>query len=72
VILERDDGSVVGIESKAAETVTAEDFRGLATLRDLLGPQFVRGIVLHTGRPGAHGFGDRLTALPISALWAPR
>jgi uncharacterized protein len=69
VVMERDDGQVVGIESKARDTVTAEDFRGLATLRDLVGPQFVQGIVLHTGRQSAIAFGDRLLSVPIAALW---
>lgn len=69
VVLERDDGQVVGIEAKAKDTVTAEDFRGLATLRDLLGDQFSLGVVFHTGRQGGISFGDRLVSLPIAALW---
>ncbi|WP_410660303.1 ATP-binding protein [Amycolatopsis sp. lyj-112] len=69
VVLERDDGQVVGIESKARDTVTAADFRGLAELRDRLGDQFTQGIVLHTGRQGAISFGDRLMALPLASLW---
>jgi predicted AAA+ superfamily ATPase len=69
VVLERDDGQVVAVECKAADTVTGADFRGLAALRDLLGPQFVQGVVLNTGRQGALGFGDRLLSLPIAALW---
>ncbi|GAA4029386.1 ATP-binding protein [Allokutzneria multivorans] len=69
VILERDDGQVVGVEAKAKDTVVADDFRGLAALRDLLGPEFTMGVVLHTGKHGAISFGDRLVSLPISALW---
>ncbi|MGM1063586.1 ATP-binding protein [Saccharothrix sp. Mg75] len=69
VVLERDDGHVVGIEAKAKDTVTGEDFRGLATLRDLLGDQFSLGVVFHTGRQGGISFGDRLVSLPIAALW---
>jgi predicted AAA+ superfamily ATPase len=69
LVLERDDGQVVGIEAKAKDTVTAEDFRGLATLRDLLGDQFSLGVVFHTGRQGGISFGDRLVSLPIAALW---
>lgn len=69
IILERDDGQVVGIESKATDTVTADDFKGLITLRDSLGSQFVQGIVLHTGRQPSIGFGDRLVSLPIASLW---
>jgi hypothetical protein len=30
LIMERGDGHVVGLEAKAKDTVTAEDFRGLA------------------------------------------
>ncbi|MFE5507345.1 ATP-binding protein [Amycolatopsis japonica] len=69
VVMERDDGQVVGIEAKARDTVTAADFRGLAQLRDLLGDQFTQGIVLHTGSQGAISFGDRLMALPLDSLW---
>ncbi len=69
IVLERDDGQIIAIECKAADTVTGDDFRGLATLRDLLGPQFVQGIVLNTGRQGVLGFGDRLMSVPIAALW---
>jgi predicted AAA+ superfamily ATPase len=69
VVMERDDGQVVGIESKAKDTVTADDFTGLATLRDMLGTQFTQGVVLHTGRQRSIAFGDRLVSLPISALW---
>lgn len=69
LIVENEDGRILAIESKAADTVTTDDFRGLAALRDLLGAQFVQGVVLHTGRQGAVGFGDRLTALPIAAIW---
>lgn len=62
MVLEREDGRIVGVESKARDTVTAEDFRGLAALRD----QFGQGIVLHTGRRGS---GERLLSLPVAALW---
>jgi predicted AAA+ superfamily ATPase len=71
IVLERDDGQIVAVESKAADTVTAGDFRGLAALRDIVGPQFVHGIVLHTGRQGAISFGDRLLSLPLAVLWEP-
>ncbi|WP_207386592.1 DUF4143 domain-containing protein [Protofrankia symbiont of Coriaria ruscifolia] len=69
IVLERNDGQIVAIECKAADTVTGDDFRGMAVLHGLLGPQFVHGIVLHTGRQGALRFGDRMVSLPIAALW---
>jgi predicted AAA+ superfamily ATPase len=61
-------GSVVGIEVKAAETVRAEDFRGLRHLANRLGGRFLAGIVLYAGEQQL-SFGDRLTALPMAALW---
>ncbi len=61
-------GRVVAVEVKAGSAPTAWDARHLAWLRDALGEQFVRGVVLHTGR-APFELGDRLWALPICALW---
>ncbi|MEU0567116.1 ATP-binding protein [Nonomuraea sp. NPDC005983] len=68
LVVERTNGRVVGVEAKATDAVDLQDFKGLATLRDSLGDQFVHGFVLYTGARSL-AFGDRLTALPISALW---
>lgn len=68
LLLERSNGEVVGIEVKAAATLKADDFKSLTALRDSIGDDFVHGFVLHTGAESL-SFGDRLTALPISALW---
>jgi uncharacterized protein len=68
IVAERTNGRVVGVEAKATDAVNLKDFSGLATLRDSLGDQFVHGFVLYTGQRSL-SFGDRLTALPISALW---
>lgn len=68
VVLEADDGRLVGVEVKAAATVTSGDMKGLTALRDLAGKRFHRGVVLYTGRE-ALPFGPGLWALPISALW---
>lgn len=61
-------GHVAGIEVKAATTVGPDDFRGLRRLADRLGDDFVTGIVLYTGT-STLPFGDRLRAMPVSALW---
>lgn len=45
-----------------------EDFRGLRHLQQRLGSDFVVGVVLYTGTQTL-SFGDRLRAMPISALW---
>ena len=67
-VLEAADGRIVGIEVKAAETVRAEDFRGLRHLQARVPDRFHHGLVLYTGDK-ALAFGDRLLAAPISALW---
>jgi len=48
--------------------VGPRDARHLAWLRDELGTNFQRGIVLHTGAT-TYPLGERLWAMPIAALW---
>jgi predicted AAA+ superfamily ATPase len=67
-VLENRAGQVVGIEVKAASAVGPADFRGLRRLADRLGDDFIAGIVLYTGT-STLPFGDRLRAIPVSALW---
>ena len=62
-------GRLVGIEVKADAAPGLDSARHLAGLRDRYGDAFAVGIVLHTG-PRAYRLGDRLTAAPISTLWA--
>jgi len=70
IVLERRDGSVVGIEVKSAASVSTGDLRGLRHLRDRLGDRFKAGVLLYTG-PSTVPFGDRLAAVPLEGLWAP-
>ncbi|MEV4888483.1 DUF4143 domain-containing protein, partial [Nonomuraea sp. NPDC055795] len=70
-ILETRQGQVVGIEVKAASTVRPDDFKGLRHLAERVGPDFIAGLVLHTGT-GTFSFGDRMLAVPVSALWQTR
>ncbi len=62
-------GRVIGVEVKATSAPDSSAARHLSWLRDELGERFVAGIVLHTG-PRTFSLGDRLTAAPISTLWA--
>jgi uncharacterized protein len=70
VILESADGRIVGTEIKATASAGSNDARHLAWLRDQLGPRFAAGVVLTSGR-AVYPLGERLTAVPIAALWAP-
>lgn len=69
LLLERPDGQIAAFEVKAATSVSEDDLRGLRLLRDRLGADFALGAVLHCGEQTV-SLGDRLVALPVSALWA--
>ena len=67
-ILERPDGTIVGIEVKAASSVSSRDTKGLRFLADRLGDQFVAGVVL-SFMPETTPLGGKLIALPLNVLW---
>lgn len=68
IVEDRDSGAICGIEVKASATPTQRDARHLAYIRDRLGRRFTLGVVLHTGDV-VLPLGDRLWAMPVSALW---
>jgi hypothetical protein len=68
LLIERPDGRLIAVETKAGSTVRPADAKWLTWLRDLVGDRFELGIVLYTGsRP--HRLADRILALPLSFLW---
>ena len=67
-VLERPDGSLAGIEVKTSDRLNSDDFKGLETLRDITRDDFICGVVLYTGN-NVVSFGERLLAVPLSALW---
>lgn len=69
LIIEAADGTVAGIEVKAAGRVHQADAAGLRALRETLGTSFHVGVVLHTGTH-AYTIDDRIHAVPIERLWA--
>lgn len=68
IVLERDDGVIVGIEVKAAATVKSSDFAGLRTLAEACKDRFAFGVVLYDSTDLVP-FGDKLAAAPLSSLW---
>jgi predicted AAA+ superfamily ATPase len=68
LVAELGGGLVVGVEVKAGAAPSDRDARHLAWLRDALDDRFLAGVVLHTG-PRSYRLGDRISAVPISALW---
>lgn len=69
VVLESNSGEIVCIECKAAATLRPADYRSMQKLRDARRDRFVAGVVLYAGAD-TKPLGDRLWALPISALWS--
>lgn len=69
VVVELPDGRVACVEVKSARDADETDFRHLRFMRDKLGDRFVNGVVIHLGNK-PQPFGDRLTSMPISALWS--
>jgi predicted AAA+ superfamily ATPase len=68
IVMEDQRGHVVGIEVKAAATVTGSDFSGLRKLAEACGKRFTLGLVLYD-HDTLVPFGDRMFAAPISTLW---
>lgn len=68
IVIELSDGSVIGLEVKASQTVKADHFKGLKFLADKLGSRFRAGAVLSLA-PNAVRFGESLYGLPVAALW---
>lgn len=67
-ILERPDGTIIGIEVKCSKSIKSNDLKGLKYLRSISKNKFKRGIVLH--------FADHIEqiekdiySIPIQALW---
>jgi predicted AAA+ superfamily ATPase len=69
LVLEADDGRVVGLEVKASAALDRRDFAGLEVLKEEAGSRFHRGAVLYGGTE-VLAFGRQLFALPIGALWS--
>ena len=66
-VLENRQRQVVGVEVKAAATVTSGDFRGLRKLQQLAGTDFLTGILLYDGEH-ALPYGEGLWAVPLGCL----
>ena len=71
IVLEQDDGLLIGIEVKASNTVRKNDFKGLKKFSSLLKEKFKFGLVFYTGSR-LLPFGDnnnQYFAVPLSILF---
>jgi len=69
IVLESRAGDITAVEVKAGASLDARDWRALAKLRDRADTRFRAGVLIHTGSQTLP-LGDRLWAVPVSALWA--
>lgn len=69
LVLELEDGRIIGIEVKAASTVQVKDWRQLAWLRDQLGERFCAGIIFTTDTTPRY-IDRNIWSLPVAALWS--
>ncbi len=69
VVLEDRAGRVVGVEVKAAATLSGNDVRGLQALAATVGKNWVRGVVLYTGTE-VIPFSANLHGVPMGRLWS--
>lgn len=69
IVLEDRSGAIACIEVKAAATLRERDWRPMAKIRDARSEDFRAGFLVHPGSQTVP-LGDRLWAVPISALWA--
>jgi uncharacterized protein len=68
-VLENTAGQIVGIEVKAAASVTGREFTGLERIASAAGSAFVQGILLYDGEQTL-SFGEKFRAVPLPVLWA--
>jgi predicted AAA+ superfamily ATPase len=66
-VLENPLQEVMGIEVKASSAVKLTDFKGIIRLRDLVGEQFLCGVVVYDGEH-VLPFGPNLWAVPLAYL----
>lgn len=68
LVLESRSGEIACVEVKAAASFGPRDWRAMEALRDERGDSFRSGFMLYAGERTL-ALGDRLWAVPISALW---
>lgn len=72
LVIEKEDGSIIGVEVKASQSVRPEDFSGLSILAHYAKDRFSHGVLFYSGDkilPFTFS-GIRFHALPLSLLWS--
>ena len=70
LIVEKDDGGIVGIEIKAGSRVPIKEIAPMRNLRKKMGDNFIAGVVFHLGTTN-YTVEDRIHVMPVDRLWVP-
>lgn len=70
IVLEQNNGQIIGIQIKASATIGVRDFKGLSKLAEFAGTKFSHGVLLYTGANilPFHQGNIKMYALPIGLL----
>ena len=70
IVIEKDDGKVIGVEVKASASVRRDDFKGLHELSLYAGNRFDKGVLIYSGdQLLSIKFKDRtFYAVPVSLI----
>ena len=68
LVLEREQGALVGVDVKSGATVKRADFKGLVRLKEVTGKRFACGILLYDGE-WIQKMDERLFSMPLKMLW---
>lgn len=67
-VIEKNNGDIIGIETKIASSVRSGDIKGLLELKSLTGEKFRKGILLYTGDE-IMPLAENIWAVPVDKLW---
>ncbi|HET9088758.1 MAG TPA: ATP-binding protein [Acidimicrobiales bacterium] len=70
LVVETEDGGLVGFEVKAASRASAHDVKGLRELRRAVKDNFIAGYVLYLGER-TYSLGEGIHVVAIDRLWTP-
>ena len=68
LVIENDEGGIVGFEIKASNSVKGEGLNGLRKLKKITGTNFLGGVALYTG-VRSYTYEPKIHVLPLDRIW---
>jgi len=70
LVLENDEGGIIGFEVKAGNSVSGDGLDGLRQLKKMTGSSFVGGVALYTGTR-SYTYEPQIHVMPLDRIWTP-